>query len=133
MTMTVRAVYEGGVLRPLQPLALGEGETVEVTLASTKPAGPSPNDDEIARQIQAATSVAEWVEATKRLPSDDGGYDIVKALNENRAQSGERPLIPDERPTPCAPRSSWIPHRWGCSRTRETRRASRRVGDGSAT
>ena len=27
MTMTIQAVYEGGVLRPMQPLAIEEGET----------------------------------------------------------------------------------------------------------
>jgi len=30
--MTVRAVYTGGVLRPVQPLPLAEGETVGVSL-----------------------------------------------------------------------------------------------------
>ena len=44
--------------------------------------------------VRAATSIAEWVEATKLLPSDDGGYDIVKALNDNRIWSNEHPLIP---------------------------------------
>ena len=33
-------------------------------------------------------------------PADDGGYDIVKALDENRRWSGERPLIPDEPAQP---------------------------------
>ncbi len=28
MTITVRAVYEGGVLRPIEPIALNEGETL---------------------------------------------------------------------------------------------------------
>src|SRR5437762_5082246 len=87
MTMTVRAVFEGGVLRPEQPLALDEGETVEVTVVKTKPAGPT-GDDEIARRLGAAKTVAEWVAATKLLPPDDGGYDIVKALNDNRIWSG---------------------------------------------
>ena len=41
MPTTVQAVYAGGVLRPLQPLALREGETVEVTVAQTAP--PAPN------------------------------------------------------------------------------------------
>jgi hypothetical protein len=38
----------------------------------------------------------EWLEVTKLLPPDDGGYDIVKALDENRRWSGERPLLPNE-------------------------------------
>jgi predicted DNA-binding antitoxin AbrB/MazE fold protein len=93
MTITIRAIYEGGVLRPVQPLALAEGETVEVTVV--QPDSKSSSEDEIVRRLKAAKTIAEWVEATKLLPSDDGGYDIVKALNENRIWSGERPLIPD--------------------------------------
>jgi predicted DNA-binding antitoxin AbrB/MazE fold protein len=100
MTTTVRAVYEGGVLRPVQPLPLDEGEAVDVTVSRTKASGSQPSNDEIARRLKAATSIAEWVEATKLLPADDGEYDIVQALNENRIWSGERPLIPDERATP---------------------------------
>ena len=87
MTLTLRAVYEGGVLRPVQPLALDEGESVDVTVSRTPPTGPQPKD-EVTRRLEAATSIAEWVEATKLLPADDGGYDIVKALNENRIWSG---------------------------------------------
>src|SRR5262249_23935240 len=100
MTITIRAIFEGGVLRPVQPLTLDEGEEVDVTVSRTKTSGPQPSDDEIVRRLKAATSIAEWVEATKLLPSDDGGYDIVQALNENRIWSGERPSIPDERATP---------------------------------
>ncbi len=94
MSITVRAVYEGGVLRPTQPLSLEEGETVELTVAKTKVEPPRLDEDEIGRRIMAANSIAEWVEATKLLPSDDGGYDIVKALNDNRIWSNEHPLIP---------------------------------------
>src|SRR5207245_2139614 len=41
MSITVRAVYESGVLRPLRPLPLAEGETVDVTVAAAAPARPS--------------------------------------------------------------------------------------------
>jgi predicted DNA-binding antitoxin AbrB/MazE fold protein len=95
MTITVQAVYAGGVLRPIQPLALEEGETVEVTVASAKPVDQRKNDDDITRRLKTASSITEWVAATKFLPADDGGYDILRALNENRILSGERPLIPD--------------------------------------
>ena len=94
MTTTVQAVYSGGVLRPVQPLALAEGETVEVTIASPVPSPLS--EEEIIKRIQACRSYHEWLELTKLLPPDDGDYDIVKALNENRRWSGERPLLPDE-------------------------------------
>jgi predicted DNA-binding antitoxin AbrB/MazE fold protein len=35
MPITVEAVYENGVLRPVQPLPLGEREKVSVTIEST--------------------------------------------------------------------------------------------------
>ena len=98
MTMTIRAVYTGGVLRPVQPLALAEGATVEVTVApaATAPATTPVSEEEIIRRIQACKTYQEWLEVTKLLPADDGGYDIVKALDENRRWSGARPLLPDE-------------------------------------
>ena len=93
MTMTVRAIYEGGVLRPVKPLGLTEGETVVVTLARTEPMKSLPSEDEDVRRVQAARTIKEWLEATKLLPPDDGGYDIVKELHENRIWSGERPCV----------------------------------------
>ena len=41
MTTTLTAVYEGGVLRPEQPLALPEGTLVQVMILTSRPA-PSP-------------------------------------------------------------------------------------------
>jgi predicted DNA-binding antitoxin AbrB/MazE fold protein len=87
MTTTVQAVYTEGVLRPVQPLALAEGETVEVTISQ---AAVSMSEEEIIRRIQACKTYREWLEVTKLLPPDDGDYDIVKALDENRRWSGER-------------------------------------------
>jgi predicted DNA-binding antitoxin AbrB/MazE fold protein len=95
MTTTVRAVYSGGVLRPVHPLALAEGETVDVTVAPA-PATTPLSENEIIRRIQACKTYHEWLEVTKLLPPDDGGYDIVQALDENRRWSGERPLLPNE-------------------------------------
>jgi predicted DNA-binding antitoxin AbrB/MazE fold protein len=90
MKTTVEAIYSGGVLRPIQPLALPEGETVEVTIA------PKPNliasEDEIISRLHACESYRDWFEVTQSLPSDDGGYNIIEALEENRNWSGERPL-----------------------------------------
>src|SRR5437764_1123982 len=94
MIMTVQAVYTGGVLRPTQPLGLTEGETVVVTIA---PTGTTPlPEEEVIRRLKACKTYHEWLEVTKQRPADDGGYDIVKALDENRRWSGERPLVPDE-------------------------------------
>ena len=94
MVITVDAVYSGGVLRPSRPLALREGQHVEVTLTSAEPVAP---DDHVMRGLVSATSVAEWVEATRLLPPDDGGYDILESLNRNRIAAGEFPLTPDTR------------------------------------
>ena len=35
MTMTLQAVFENGLLRPLSPLDLDEGQTVQVMIADT--------------------------------------------------------------------------------------------------
>lgn len=98
MTISVRAVYERGVLRPVRPLPFDEGETVDLTIGKPEPPRLPPCDDQVVSRLQAATTIADWVEATKLLPPDDGGYDIVKALNDNRIWSGERSLIPNESP-----------------------------------
>jgi predicted DNA-binding antitoxin AbrB/MazE fold protein len=93
VTITTQAVYAGGVLRPVQPLGLEEGQTVEVTVvpASAVPTTKPISEEEIIRRIQACKTYQEWLEVTKLLPSDDGGYDIVKALDANRRWSGELP------------------------------------------
>lgn len=91
MSLTVRAIYSGGVLRPVQPLPLKEGEAIEITV-NPAPTSAAPSEQEIVRRIRAAKSYGEWMESTRALPADDGGYDIVAALNENRGWSGERPL-----------------------------------------
>ena len=104
MTITVRAVYAGGVLRPVQPLALAEGETVDVTIAprDTVAAAASATEDEIIRRIQACKTYHEWLEVTKLLPTDDGAYDIVQVLHDNRRWSSVRVPLPDESAQPCA-------------------------------
>jgi predicted DNA-binding antitoxin AbrB/MazE fold protein len=99
MTMTVRAVYEGGVLRPAQPLAIAEGQTVDLTITPATVA-PQLSEEEIICRIKAAKSYSELFEVTKLLPPDDGGYDILKALDDNRRWSGERPLLPAEGDQP---------------------------------
>lgn len=94
MPMTVRAVYTRGVLRPIHPLALDEAETVEVTIAPASPTPTTALEAEIIRRNQACKTYREWLEVTKSLPPDDGGFDIIKALDENRRWSGEhRELI----------------------------------------
>jgi predicted DNA-binding antitoxin AbrB/MazE fold protein len=95
MTTTIRAVYQGGVLRPEQPLPLAEGETVEITLNRPIPAAPplTPAEEEAIRRIREAKTVEEWAAAADALPTPDDGYDLLEALNENRRLSGERLLF----------------------------------------
>ncbi len=42
MTVHTEAIYEQGVLRPLQPLELDEGTRVEITVVPFAPAGKQP-------------------------------------------------------------------------------------------
>jgi AF2212-like len=42
MTLTVEAVYENGVLKPVQPLPLQERERVQVTVQSAVQTAPAP-------------------------------------------------------------------------------------------
>lgn len=92
--MTIRAIYEYGVLRPITPLKLKEGESVQVTIHQLNgKIADQLSEDEITRRLQEANTIQEWLAATELLPADDGGYDILEALNENRLQTGERPFI----------------------------------------
>jgi predicted DNA-binding antitoxin AbrB/MazE fold protein len=100
MSITIRAVYERGLLRPVKPLPLEEGETVDVTIARANSPAVAVGEEEIRRRLQCAATITDWVEATKLLPADDGGYDVVKALNENRLWSGDQPLTHDEGKKP---------------------------------
>jgi len=93
---TVEAVYENGVLRPSEPLPFSEGERVEVTVCPKPARTTGPPADEITRRLREAKTYREWFQATKSLPPDDGGYDIVRALNENRKWAGDRPILPDD-------------------------------------
>jgi len=97
MTMTVQAVYTGGVLRPLQPLALAEGETVEVivTPAAPTPQPPTPEEEAYARRVRAAGSLDELLAVIESAPPPPAGYDLSRALDDNRGAAGERPLFPD--------------------------------------
>jgi hypothetical protein len=70
--------------------------TAEKTPDATNEQSRSLSEDEIIRSIEACKTYHEWLEITKLLPADDGGYDIVKALAENRRWSGETPTATDQ-------------------------------------
>jgi len=88
MSMHTTAVFEHGVLRPMQPLDLTEGEVVELLLT---PKG-SAVDSIINRFRDSAT--LEELFAAANAASDDGDYDLLEALDQNRALAGdERRLL----------------------------------------
>jgi len=100
MTITVRAVYENGVLRPVEPLGLPEGEAVDVTIATTKPAGPilrTPTlaEEDYARRIKAAQSLDEMYAVMATAPRLPEGYDLCRALSANRKTTGARLPFPE--------------------------------------
>lgn len=88
MTTVTRAVYENGVLKPARPLPYAEGETVQLTV--TRPLDAA----EAERRMRAAKTLRELFDAFESAPDEDDGYDLLKALDENR--KGERPLFPPE-------------------------------------
>jgi predicted DNA-binding antitoxin AbrB/MazE fold protein len=100
MTVTVRAVYEHGILRPVEPLALFEGEAVDVTIAYAEKAEPrhrppTPEEQNYARRMKAATTLEEIYTVMATAPGLPDGYELSSALNANRTATGERPPFSD--------------------------------------
>src|SRR4051812_40271058 len=105
MTLTIRAVYEGGVLRPLEPFDLPEGEIVDVMIAKANPSSgslgpplraPTPEEADYARRMKAARSLEEmYAIMATAPPSPADTEDIVKRINESRKLTGFRMPDPD--------------------------------------
>ena len=92
---TVKAIYENGVLRPTERLPFKEGEAVEVTVSPKQDAGLRSNEEEGIRRMTEAKSLAELFAAYESLPKPSDGYDLCRALNDNRRATGERLLYPE--------------------------------------
>jgi predicted DNA-binding antitoxin AbrB/MazE fold protein len=88
MTTITLAVYENGVLKPARPLPYTDGETVQLTVTQPLEAA------EAERRMRAAKTLRELFDAFEAAPGEDDGYDLLKALDDNR--KGERPLFPPE-------------------------------------
>ena len=103
---TIHAVYQGGVLRPMQPLTLAEGEVVEVTVvpARIRPMQlppPTPEEEEYIQRLKAAKTIDELFAVASTAPPSPEGYDLCAALQANRAATGERlPYPPGGKETP---------------------------------
>jgi len=100
MTIMVRAVYENGVLRPVEPLALPEGVTVALTITAAGPfhtvmRPPSLEEESYARRLRAARSLDEMFAVMANAPRLPEGYDLGAALNANRKAVGERLVFPE--------------------------------------
>lgn len=100
MSITIQAVYEGGVLRPTQPLPLAEGETYIITVHNVAPiATPlrhlTPEEEDYVRRLKATRSLEEMFAVMETAPPCPEDYDLLEALNQNRKAMGERPLFPD--------------------------------------
>ncbi len=100
MTIMIRAVYENGVLRPVEPLALAEGATVAVTITAAGPShsvmrAPSLEEESYARRVKAARSLDEMFAVMANAPRMSEGYDLAAALNANRKAVGERLVFPE--------------------------------------
>jgi len=93
MIHTMTAVYQDGVLKPLYPLPLMEGDRVEVIIVTPTPVDPN-SPEQVARRERI---LKEFDERTAALESaePDGDYEEgCKALDENR--KGGRQLFPPE-------------------------------------
>jgi predicted DNA-binding antitoxin AbrB/MazE fold protein len=91
--ISVLAVYENGVLRPKEPLALADGQEVSVTVVPTP---PTLTPAEWESRIRAAKTIQEWVALANACPNPDPDFDVVKAINETRRLTGFR--VPDPEP-----------------------------------
>lgn len=98
MTLTVQAVYEHGVLRPVQPLSLPEGRTFEVTIAAAQRAGgafqsATQAEQDYALRVKAARTLDELLSVVATASPLPEGYDLCAALNANRAVTVEQLLF----------------------------------------
>jgi predicted DNA-binding antitoxin AbrB/MazE fold protein len=69
-----QAVFENGVLRPLEPLALPEHEIVSLTIvpAGVAPSPPADESEEAARQADAWRKLLAELEQIPDAPDPDG-------------------------------------------------------------
>ena len=97
--ISVTAVYENGVLRPREPLKLQEGQTVQLAVYPQQPLmplrPPTPEEEDFARRIKAAKTLEEMFAVMDTAPPGPEGYDLCKALNDNRKATGQRLLYPE--------------------------------------
>ena len=73
MAITVEAVYEGGVLKPAQPLPLAEHAKVRQSVEPV-PDQPAPSTEEAEDAVARSYGLLRWtgdVETLRRIAEDD--------------------------------------------------------------
>jgi predicted DNA-binding antitoxin AbrB/MazE fold protein len=101
MNLTIQAVYEQGVLRPVVPLSLPEGRTFDVIIAAAEPTvsvlrPATEAEREYARRVNTTRNLDELLAVVSTAPPLPEGYDLSAALNANREATGERPVFSTE-------------------------------------
>ena len=56
---------------------------------------PTAEEEEFARRLKATKTPAEMFAVIESAPPEPEGYDLCRALDENRKQTGERLPYPD--------------------------------------
>jgi len=97
MPETITAIYENGVLRPLNPLSLNDGETVEITIVAEVSQEELKGDRE--------TSMMRAFVGGMRLPKKQGKLDRAELIK--RAQQW-RELMQKMEPLPGKPLSEMV-------------------------
>ena len=97
MTFRFHAKYENGVLKPEGGLPVPEGGRYELAIVVPERAADDPAEQERRRKLLAELHRLD----TEADAEPDDGYDLLRALDENRRRGGERPLLPEPKDQPC--------------------------------
>ncbi|MBW3585176.1 MAG: antitoxin family protein [Cyanobacteria bacterium 0813] len=98
MPETITAIYENGVLRPLSPLSLNDGETVQITIVAEV------SHEELKGDREKAIKLMD-VRGLVRLPKKQGKLDRAELIK--RAQQW-RELMQKMEPLPGKPISEIV-------------------------
>jgi predicted DNA-binding antitoxin AbrB/MazE fold protein len=107
MITNIRAIYEGGVLRPIDALSLQEGEAVNVVITQVDPPDvrlkePTPAEVDYARKIREAKSLKEMFAVMATSPSSTNEMtDVVTEINQSRRLTGFRQPDPEASEENC--------------------------------
>jgi predicted DNA-binding antitoxin AbrB/MazE fold protein len=103
MITNIRAIYEGGVLRPIDAIFLAEGEAVNVAITQfDQPESPvrhtTTEEADYARRIRESKSLQEMFTVMASAPTSNVEMiDIVNELNQSRRLTGFRQPDPDSK------------------------------------